>query len=488
MLLPVNTVSASLDALVTDIMEVKDVENARPVVEAVTSQTPSSEDLSAKQDVGFEPIILTKPRKNGAKYRLLEGQQPQLRNNISLGLGFLEFANALDFPANIWNKSPLPRFVVALMATGGSVTLLLSTFALFDFRRSWKNTRILRNERKYLHKLRSENGHQQDLVRDIDRILSVNYREMTSEIVDRVALDCLLGFAGLLVGIGTLIAIPGAHNHQVYLASNFLSGYIGNAFPLLWGVINFVTSMYIWRRFHRQARCAAKFGHLEPLLADVVCRCRQFQRHAWLTAISGLVAGVAGMITFKYWWAYVILIPCIIASVLTNLYFRMRIGYDRYLVTNRPETFSAPRNLSLELMDAHTFCASLQQRALPTQITALGNVEKLDMTAASTLLKSNCLFSLFCEWLFNNDERMGQQVFSSEDQPGRVVITGQAFAHADIDQGRFWSLFKEFLLDCGPRHFESRRRYLLELMAHAYDLEHHHPRAPQVTDIDTGVH
>jgi hypothetical protein len=458
-------------------MEVKeDVENVHPVVETVASQTTSSENLSAKQDVAFEPIILTKPRKNGTTYRLLEGQQPQLRNNISFGVGFLEFANALDFAANIWNKSPLPRFVVALMATGGSVTLLLSTFALFDFRRSWKNTRILRDERKYLHRLRSENGDKGGLVRDIDRVLSVNYRELTSEIVDRVAMDFLLGFAGLLVGIGTLIAIPGAQNHRIYLASNFLSGYIGNAFPLLWGVINFVTSMYIWRRFHRQARFAAKFGHLEPLLADVILRCRQFQRHACLTAINGLVAGVAGMITFKYWWAYVILIPCIVASLFANLYYRMRIGYDRYLMTNMPEAFSAPHNLSLELMDAHIFCVSLRQRALPTQITALGTLEKPDMTVASTLLESNRLFPLFCEWLFNNDERIGQRVFSSEDHSDQVVITGQNFAHADVDRGRFWSLFKDFLLDCGPRHFESRRRYLLELMA--YDLEQHHRDEP----------
>jgi hypothetical protein len=195
-----------------------------------------------------------------------------------------------------------------------------------------------------------------------------------------------------------------------------------------------------------------------------------------LTAINGLVAGVAGMITFKYWWAYVILIPCIVASLFANLYYRMRIGYDRYLMTNMPEALSAPHNLSLELMDAHIFCVRLRQRALPTQITALGNLEKPDMTVASTLLESNRLFPLFCEWLFNKDERIGQRVFSSEDHPDQVVITGQNFAHADVDWGRFCSLFKDFLLDCGPRHFEGRRRYLLELMA--YDLEQQHRHEP----------
>ncbi|CRG84267.1 hypothetical protein PISL3812_01570 [Talaromyces islandicus] len=444
-------------------MEVKeDVETAHPVVETVVSETTSSENLAAKQDVGFQPIALTKTTKKDPTYRLLKGQQqPQLRNNLSVGVGFLEFANALDFAANIWNQSPLPRFVVALMAIGGSWTLLLSTFALFDFRRSWKNTRILRDERKYLHQLRSENDQQGHLARDIDRILGVNYRELTSEVVDRVAMDFLLGFAGLLVGIGTLIAIPGANNPRVYLASNLLSGYIGNAFPLLWGVLNFVTSMYIWWRFQRQARLAAKFSHLEPLVADVVLRCRQFQRHAWLTSINGVVAGVAGMITFKYWWAYVILIPCIIASVIGNLYYRMRIGYDRYLVTNiRPEAFSAPHNLSLELMDAHVFCVSLRQQELPTQITALGNLEKPDMTVASRLLESNRLFPRFSEWLFNKDERMAQRLFWSEDHSDQVVITGQNFAHADIDRGQFYRLFKLFLLDCGPRHFESRRSTL----------------------------
>src|SRR5690349_11906469 len=74
----------------------------------------------------------------------------RLRNDLLLIVGYLEFFNALDFPANIWNSIPVPTFAVGLMATGGSIALLASSFAFFDFRRSWRNIKLLRKERTYL--------------------------------------------------------------------------------------------------------------------------------------------------------------------------------------------------------------------------------------------------------------------------------------------------------------------------------------------------
>ncbi|KAH8705197.1 hypothetical protein BGW36DRAFT_367063 [Talaromyces proteolyticus] len=461
-----------------------DIENVQQVVETSASQTSivSSGSFSKEPEPHFATITLE--RKSSAlsgwwfknrrstqtcRYTLLQ-DRPQLLNNVKIGIGFLEFANALDFAANVWNESPLPRFVVALMAAGGSLTLLICIFAWLDLRLSWKNTRILRDERKYLHKLRALNDNEEHVTRDIDRLLGINFRELTSEVVDRVLMDVFLGFGGILVGVGTLIAIPGAGDDRIYLASNLLSGYIGNAFPLIWGVLNFSTSLYIWLRFHRQAKFAKKFGNSEPFQKDVILRCRQFQRHSSVTAVNSLIAGVAGMITFKYWWAYVILIPCIITSLVTNLYYRAKIGYDRNLTTNSPD-LAAPPTLSLELTGVQAFCLSLRKHTLPTEIVGLGNTEKGDPAVLLTILQSNRLLPIFCGWLFNHAEDIGRHIFDSTDHSNRVVITGQRFANGQVDWGRLYNLFTTFLMEAGPRHFECRRRYLLELMA--YDFEHY---------------
>lgn len=40
--------------------------------------------------------------------------QYRLKNSLLAGVGLLEFGNALDFPSNVWNQIPVPRFAVVL--------------------------------------------------------------------------------------------------------------------------------------------------------------------------------------------------------------------------------------------------------------------------------------------------------------------------------------------------------------------------------------
>lgn len=49
------------------------------------------------------------------KGRYYSSEQRRLKNNLLVGVGFLELANAGDFAANVWNEIPVPRFAIALM-------------------------------------------------------------------------------------------------------------------------------------------------------------------------------------------------------------------------------------------------------------------------------------------------------------------------------------------------------------------------------------
>jgi len=77
-----------------------------------------------------------------------------LRNSLLASVGYLELANAGDFPANVWNDVPVPRFAMALMALGGAMALGLSYYAFKDAQLSWRNLHLLRAER---HRLQTEN-------------------------------------------------------------------------------------------------------------------------------------------------------------------------------------------------------------------------------------------------------------------------------------------------------------------------------------------
>jgi hypothetical protein len=80
------------------------------------------------------------------KGRYTPAKQYSLKNSLLAGVGFLELANAGDFAANVWNEIPVPGFVVALMAVGGTLTRGHSLFAFSNARLSRRNILLLREE------------------------------------------------------------------------------------------------------------------------------------------------------------------------------------------------------------------------------------------------------------------------------------------------------------------------------------------------------
>ncbi|PWY94581.1 hypothetical protein BO94DRAFT_531526, partial [Aspergillus sclerotioniger CBS 115572] len=288
--------------------------------------------------------------------RLHLTQQPLFRNSLLAGVGFLELANAADFAANVWNQIPVPRYAMILMAIGGPVALLITLVAARDLYLSYQNVQLLRQERLHLqHLLASSPSSHTTLV--IQSRLSVNFRELGTELVDRILMDALMGFGALLVGTGTLMAIWGA-NHHVYRASNLLSGYIGNGLAALFGVVNSIWSGYLVLRFQRHYKACMASNPIDVNNdydeLDISCfkdnlrlRFRGLQWHAIVNGINGIVAGAASLVTATMWYGYVVLIPCIVSLIACNWFWRVRLGYDRPLLapttattttTHSPET------------------------------------------------------------------------------------------------------------------------------------------------------
>ncbi|PYH70584.1 uncharacterized protein BO88DRAFT_403555 [Aspergillus vadensis CBS 113365] len=322
-------------------------------------------------------------RKHNHNFQL--SHQPLFRNSLLAGVGFLELANAADFAANVWNQIPVPKYAMVFMAIGGPIALLITLVAARDFYLSYTNVQLLLKERRYLRELldsittttttttntttqnttptTTTTTHTQAELLLRSR-LSVNFRELGTEIVDRILMDALMGFGALLVGTGTIMAIFGA-NHRVYVASNLLSGYIGNGLAAVFGLVNAIWSGYLVGRFQVCWRSCQNItstststtttregtgnnnnnpnpGDEEDIGIEEVrmyhhplkLRFRSLQFHALVNGINGLVAGAASMVTATMWYGYVVLIPCIVSLIACNWFWRVRVGYDRPLLSS----------------------------------------------------------------------------------------------------------------------------------------------------------
>jgi hypothetical protein len=266
------------------------------------------------------------------KDRYTPAKQYRLKNSLLAGVGYLELANAGDFAANVWNTVPVPHFAAALMAVGGTFALSISLFAFRDAELSRRNILILRKERRYLQTQKSDLH--SEITSDMDSQLNVNFRELGTELVDRIGMDIVMGFGAVMVGIGTFLAIGGA-NPEVFRASNLLSGYIGNAPVALYGVGNAAWSAYVWRRAHRHGAAGAKELKEYAVECALKRRVLTVKTHAAMTGVAGVVAGAASLVTATLWYGYPILVPCIIFSILGNYVWRNKIGYDRPLIQER---------------------------------------------------------------------------------------------------------------------------------------------------------
>ncbi|OAA34836.1 integral membrane protein [Beauveria brongniartii RCEF 3172] len=347
----------------------------------------ATEDASGITEIGYQNRVrLAKDHASGAYTPVLE---QRFRNNLRLAVGFLELANAGDFAANVWNQIPVPVYAIVCMAIGATGAGVLSFFAFDDARYSWRNVVFLRRQRAQLKEtLQRRESHGQSS-RDVRVLLELNLRELGCETINRFGMDVLMGFGAVLICIGTYMAIGGA-NKKVWLTSNILSGYLGNAPIALYGLVNsgWATYLAIKTEGHVKATARALPGSLEYRLVKE--RAKKLQLYCGINGAITLVGGVASMLTATQWWAYVILIPVIVLSFTCNWFWRTRLGYSHDDMRQMPdmdvEKLSKVLRFAAEARTSLARNAELAERDLVLQAATLA--QALDLIDTSGLLEA----------------------------------------------------------------------------------------------------
>ncbi|OJI95809.1 hypothetical protein ASPVEDRAFT_35126 [Aspergillus versicolor CBS 583.65] len=394
------------------------------------------------------PKTVTLERSRRGRYRAVG--HAALKNNLLAGVGFLELANAGDFAANVWNEIPVPRHAMILMAIGGPIALMMSLVAVRDFYLSSKNVLLLYAERQALLSLPTDGK--------TAAVLGVNTRELGTESIDRMFMDLLMGFGALLVGIGTIMAIWGA-DHRVFLASNLLSGFVGNGFAAVFGLVNACWSGYLVYRFQVRYSACQSDPAVQTVRPKLRQRVRRFQWHAGVNGVNGLVAGMASMVTAKMWWGYVVLIPTIIAMIAGNLFWRAKLGYDRPLTINPDLTAEEKEGDEDAVGDALDCLASIE--AAQSQLPDLAEMGTLNNMLA--FLEERQMFEYFLVWVARQwpDHRF----FAASET---VDLSRNDLENGSEDEvSRMEQECRQFIRDQARRLLKHRERYLLELVGEA---------------------
>ncbi|PLB44844.1 integral membrane protein [Aspergillus steynii IBT 23096] len=454
-----------------------------------SSQLPSSASSKAirheeTDETDHSPVVSFVRHKRSRRHELHLVHPPWYRNSLMASTGYLEFANAGDFAANVWNEIPVPRHAMILMAIGGPLALMMSVVAIRDGFLSWQNVRVLRSERQYLKSLRHHcltaspaSMVDMDLVNLIDIRLGVGFRELGTELIDRIAMDIFLGIGALLVGTGTLMAIWGAHP-RVFHVSNLLSGFVGNAFAAAFGVVNAFWSVYLFWRFQRHVTAVVNSPAVASFRDRLKLRLRRFQWHAIISGTAGLVAGAASMVTARMWWGYVVLAPCMVFQVACNRFWRVQLGHDRPLASPTNHTLLQP-GLSKECTDASDDEKhSLLLDELASTIALYNALEPqtsrdLDCTSLETLVQfivNNDLFDSLCAWLAHDKSvpaPLHETIFRSSPEHDEISLAPYNLLRvSESEQSTLRDLCRAFLEGEGRKVLLSRERYLLEMVGY----------------------
>lgn len=443
-------------------IELSVLESAPPVIPKLNREASDitwQESLEASRDQ--VPLVHRRGR-----FRLLH--QQQFKNSLLASVGYLELANAGDFSANVWNQIPVPRFAAVLMGIGGTLALGMVLVAVQDFRLSRRNVTLLRSERAHLQRLRQYHCKNPELTRLLDCRLGVSFRELGTELVDRIVMDVLMGFGSLLVGVGTLMAIGGA-NPRVFKASNLLSGYIGNAMAAMFGLANAIWSVYLIHRFRLHDKAAFAREPSEDIRRRLHTRFRRFQWHAIVNGVNGLVAGAASMVTAERWWGYVVLIPCIISLVMCNYFWRKKLGYDRPILNH----MSLAKMQLMPLVEDLEYVIAMQRglREPDTALPAMVEYDSLD--SILQFIVRNRMLDTYCDALAKDKKTRGllQELPISGDPPHQITITLDVLFRLSTSKPSHAPLLlehaKRFLQTQGVRIFTHRERHLLELLGYA---------------------
>ncbi|KAG9240185.1 hypothetical protein BJ878DRAFT_430839 [Calycina marina] len=337
-----------------------------------------------------------------------------LRNNMLFGAMFLECANAGDLAANVWNETPTPIFARVLMGIGGSLALLISSFAFRDAILSWSNTVLLRRERQHLLQRRSSQDRGTLLARDLEVRLEMNFRETGVEWMNRFGMDVLLGFGAVIVGVGTLLAI-GGRNPTVFQVSNLLSGYIGNGPAALWGLSHVAWCILIWNRMRQHQKVAERhFEKNSDIRRRMLRRVRNVKRHMAIYGSAGFIVGMASLVSATNWWGYVILGPCLIVTICCNFNFRRSICYSRVSIE---QMSLAEKDAILLQLKGISSLRRILTGAGSASLTHL-NSEPMTFATAMRFILCHGLFADFCTRLIE-DEDLTRSIFG---EPQDVLV------------------------------------------------------------------
>lgn len=393
----------------------------------------------------------------------------RLKNSILAGIGLLELGNSGDFAANVWNEVPVKKWVMVLMALGATMALATCLCAVRDAPLCLENLRVLRMERQFLQaEQRRVRGNNKGYQRSLNAMLNVNFRELGTEILDRLIVDVLLGFGAFLICVGTYMAI-GGDNHSVFIASNLLSGYIGNSAGALYGLLISGWSIYVSLRAHRHrstitGQSKEVSNHSKYILTH---RARKVQSHALILAVSALAAGAGGLISSTHWWGYIILLPCIITTFCLNLMFRHGVAYERPLATSIEES----ERLHIIDIDELSLQAELEYVEFATKCLASTPTVPADdpqsegripLASLIHFMISIDIFESFCLRLL----KKGLIPVKDRDSEKQELMTINKETLCNLEGNR------SFVLDLALRHLKEkgliqlryRERYLVEVL------------------------
>ncbi|KAM0228509.1 hypothetical protein ACHAPO_010710 [Fusarium lateritium] len=380
----------------------------------------------------------------------------RLRNNLFAAVGFLELANAGDFAANVWNDVPVPIYAIVFMAIGGTSAFVLSICAFFDSRKAWRNVKFLKQQKKLLK------AEEASLSRDV--FIEITTRELRIEVINRWLMDLLMGGGAMLISTGTFMAIGGA-NPKVWLASNILSGYLGNAPIALFGLLSAIWAVMVVSKMTSHRAAARKELQGSTTLRVLKERCFNVQVFFILNGASNVLGGVGSMLTAERWWGYVILIPVIISSIFCNIWWRHRVGYDRPYISTLPTT-------NLEII-TETIEATSQLRH-GIQDGAGVNLEHIfgDSVTLQEVLElfvKHDLFEQFSLRLITN-KHVRHLFIHAEVTSVQVSVDG-ILTVAEEYHTTIMGIAMTFMKKHGPRHLLHRERFLLEVLG-TYLVEH----------------
>ncbi|RGP74728.1 hypothetical protein FSPOR_1307 [Fusarium sporotrichioides] len=373
----------------------------------------------------------------------------RLRNNLFAAVGFLELANAGDFAANVWNEVPVPIYAIVFMAIGGCSAFVLSICAFCDSRKAWRNIKFLKHQKRLLK------AQETSMSRDV--FVEITTRELRIEVINRWLMDLLMGGGAMLISIGTFLAIGGA-NYKVWLASNILSGYLGNAPIALFGLMSAVWAVMVVLKMNSHRAAARKELQGSLALRVLKERCFNVQVFFVLNGASNILGGVGSMLTAERWWGYVILIPVIISSIFCNIWWRHRVGYDRPFISTLPST-------SLDTITETIETTSQLRHGIQDDAgVSLEHVfgDSVNLQELLELFVKHDLFEQFSLRLVTN--KHVRHLFVDAEVTSVQVSVDGILAVAVEHRPTILGIALTFLKKHGPRHLLHRERFLLEVL------------------------